>query len=589
MRGSHRPAQQGKSAPLGNRLDPPSRDVNLNGNFSLAQKPHEPEDGRDTPRAAGWHKAADNARIGNDTTTQPQAPERTNRERSGSTARGQSARRGFSHHTARASTEHRPSLSAERADPRADNESREERSKIRAPPSSSVYKSPTSRRGQGEHSRARLPHPRLPAHHRRRHGGTGTKSSRHHAKTRSSGRGDNSLATGTSRKPHQGHLSPTRPQQSQTRNSQGQLVDHIRRRQTKSQGGSGVKGRSRPTTSQAHTPGVHGLTARAVRGAFPRQTRGTHSERPESREGRRTRRRAQTELLVDPTKLPPPAQTGHRRESGDARPHPALACGRKVRQNSRPGATATPRRQSRPAPGRGRASARLAAARPPPPPLARSAENEGTVISKRTPGGARQPPSNDRLHRAAVPRIGARRPALSSGDTEHGNKSPHSPPPRTEWHNLGQDLQPGPLCDLTNDTRATRDLDRDRAAAAAAAAASDQSETRNQDDIRPNGAARTREPGSRDRSQAGRGGKDGRPAPREKTNRPPARPPPPVARPPPPPNMARKGQMETRKRKKKKKKLPKMGRLQQETSRREAPRSLVKVRSSPAPQHTPSP
>ncbi|XP_042529326.1 serine/arginine repetitive matrix protein 1-like [Dipodomys spectabilis] len=172
-------ARQGRGR-IGNVLHSPhqttareSRDVNLNGNFSLAQKPHEPEDGRDTPRAAGWHKAADNARIGNDTTTQPQAPERTNRERSGSTARGQSARRGFSHYTARASTEHRPSLSAERADPRADNKSREERSKIRAPPSSSVYKSPTSRRGQGERSRARLPHPRLPAHHRRRHGGTG--------------------------------------------------------------------------------------------------------------------------------------------------------------------------------------------------------------------------------------------------------------------------------------------------------------------------------------------------------------------------------------------------------------------------------
>ncbi|XP_042556991.1 collagen alpha-1(I) chain-like [Dipodomys spectabilis] len=171
-------ARQGRGR-IGNVLHSPhqttarERDVNLNGNFSLAQKPHEPEDGRDTPRAAGWHKAADNARIGNDTTTQPQAPERTNRERSGSTARGQSARRGFSHHTARASTEHRPSLSAERADPRANNESREERSKIRAPPSSSVYKSPTSRRGQGERSRARLPHPRLPAHHRRRHGGTG--------------------------------------------------------------------------------------------------------------------------------------------------------------------------------------------------------------------------------------------------------------------------------------------------------------------------------------------------------------------------------------------------------------------------------
>ncbi|XP_012892986.1 PREDICTED: serine/arginine repetitive matrix protein 2-like, partial [Dipodomys ordii] len=117
-------------------------------------------------------QAADNARIGNDTTTQPQAPERTDRERSGSTARGQSARRGFAHHTARASTEHRPSLSAERADPRTDNESREERSKIRAPPSSSVYKSPTSRRGQGERSRTRSPHPCLPAHHRRRHGGT---------------------------------------------------------------------------------------------------------------------------------------------------------------------------------------------------------------------------------------------------------------------------------------------------------------------------------------------------------------------------------------------------------------------------------
>ncbi|XP_042529484.1 serine/arginine repetitive matrix protein 1-like [Dipodomys spectabilis] len=376
-----------------------ARDVNLNGNFSLAQKPHEPEDGRDTPRAAGWHKAADNARIGNDTTTQPQAPERTNRERSGSTGGGVRVRAGT---------------------------------------------------GPTTYRLTRGPSPPTP---------------------------ETSLV-----------LSFFRPQ------------------------------------------------------------------RPESREGRRTRRRAQTELLVDPTKLPPPAQTGHRRESGDARPHPALACGRKVRQNSRPGATATPRRQSRPAPGRGRASARLAAARPPPPPLARSAENEGTVISKRTPGGARQPPSNDRLHRAAVPRIGARRPALSSGDTEHGNKSPHSPPPRTEWHNLGQDLQPGPLCDLTNDTRATRDLDRDRAAAAAAAAASDQSETRNQDEIRPNGAARTREPGSWDRSQAGRGGKDGRPAPREKTNRPPARPPPPVARPPPPPNMARKGQMETRKRKKKKKK-----------------------------------
>ncbi|XP_042529507.1 collagen alpha-1(I) chain-like, partial [Dipodomys spectabilis] len=204
----------------------------------------------------------------------------------------------------------------------------------------------------------------------------------------------------------------------------------------------------KPHTTRPRIATRHGLQAPPLDTPHARQGRGrignvlhsphqtTARERPESREGRRTRRRAQTELLVDPTKLPPPAQTGHRRESGDARPHPALACGRKVRQNSRPGATATPRRQSRPAPGRGRASARLAAARPPPPPLARSAENEGTVISKRTPGGARQPPSNDRLHRAAVPRIGARRPALSSGDTEHGNKSPHSPPPRTEWHNL---------------------------------------------------------------------------------------------------------------------------------------------------------